>query len=331
MSCKGLHFLLIGIMAFVVGQAFSLPTIDSAAWKGCSTCFAGEAHKKKIVLIAGRGSHQYGAHEFKAGCMLLARLLNENAPGVKAFTSEGWPKDAKVLQDADAIVVFCDGGGGHVLNGHYDELDKLIAKGAGFACIHYALDVPKGKKGDHLLDWMGGYYEQHWSVNPFWKADFKELPRHPITRGVKPFVIEDEWYYNMRFRKEMKGVTPILTAIPPISTRRRKDGPHSNNPHVRARVGMPEHVAWAYERPNGGRGFGFTGIHFHWNLAHDDYRKVLLNALVWISGAKVPPAGVQSKTPTVEELQANIGTPKPKNWNPERIKRMIEKFNRPGK
>ena len=34
---------------------------------------------------------------------------------------------------------------------------------------------------------------------------------------------------------------------------------HSGNPHVRARMGMPEHVAWAYERPGGGRSFGFTG------------------------------------------------------------------------
>ena len=37
-----------------------------------------------------------------------------------------------------------------------------------------------------------------------------------------------------------------------------------------------EHLAWGYERENGGRGFGFSGGHFQWNWAQDDYR-----TLVW--------------------------------------------------
>ncbi len=45
-----------------------------------------------------------------------------------------------------------------------------------------------------------------------------KLPEHPITRGVKPFKINDEWYYHMRFREEMEGVTPILTDLPPDAT-----------------------------------------------------------------------------------------------------------------
>ncbi len=31
---------------------------------------------KKVALIAGKPSHGYGAHEHKAGCMLLAEALN---------------------------------------------------------------------------------------------------------------------------------------------------------------------------------------------------------------------------------------------------------------
>ena len=48
-------------------------------------------------------------------------------------------------------------------------------------------------------------FETHWSVNPTWKAEFKQFPDHPIARGVKPFVIEDEWYYHMRFRDNLDG------------------------------------------------------------------------------------------------------------------------------
>ena len=109
----------------------------------------------------------------------------------------------------------------------------------------------------------------------------------------------------------MKGVTPILSAVPPEKTRQGKDGPHSGNPHVRARTGMAEVVGWVYERPGGGRGFGFTGMHTHWNWAQDSFRKSVLNALVWIAGAEVPAGGVPSKTPTLEELEADLGQPRP--------------------
>ena len=286
-------------------------------------------NRKKVVLVAGPASHGYGSHEHNAGCLLLAKLLNESMPNMYATVyTNGWPKDPTAFDNADAIVFFCDGGGGHVAMPHLEEIDRLGKQGAGIACLHYAVELPKGEPGNYLLDWTGGYYETFWSVNPIWKAEFKELPDHPITRGVKPFAIDDEWYYHMRFVEDMKNVSPILTAVPPDSTRKGKDDPHGGNPTVRARMGMPEHVAWAYERPGGGRGFGFTGGHWHWSWAHNDFRKLVLNGLVWVSGAEVPPNGVPSRTPSLEELEANQDYPRPDNWNREKIQQMIEQWNR---
>ncbi|MEN6498402.1 MAG: ThuA domain-containing protein [Thermoguttaceae bacterium] len=280
--------------------------------------------KKKIVFLPGRASHGWGAHAHPATCLLLARLLNETVPGVEAVVHEGgWPKDPAVLQGAAAIVIACDGNG--IIGSHYDELDALAKKGVGLAFLHYSVDVGNKERGRYLIDWIGGYYEQYWSVNPTWKAEFKQLPEHAITRGVKPFAILDEWYYHMRFRDGMAGVTPILTAIPPDSTRKGKDGPHSGNPTVRERVGMPEHVAWACQRPDGGRGFGFTGGHFHWNWANDDLRKLVLNAIVWVARGEVPAAGVATKTPTAEELEANQAAAKPDNWTREKTQQMIDR------
>jgi hypothetical protein len=66
---------------------------------------------------------------------------------------------------------------------------------------------------------------------------------------------------------------------------------------------------WAYERPGGGRGVGFTGGHYHMNLLHDDYRKLVLNALVWVAGAQVPPGGVTF--PVTEETLKERIDPKP--------------------
>jgi hypothetical protein len=288
------------------------------------------SQKKKIVLIAGPRSHGYGYHEHNAGCLLLEKALNDNVPGLYATTYQsGWPEDPTALDNADAIAIYCDGGRGHVAMRHLEQLDRLAKNGLGIAFIHYAVELPKGKPGSCALDWVGGYFETYWSVNPTWEAEFTDFPEHPITRGVKPFSIRDEWYYHMRFRVNMKNVTPVLTAIPPDSTRRKGNDAHSANPHVRARMGMPEHLGWAYERPDGGRGFGFTGGHSQINWAHDDFRKVVLNGLVWIAGLDVPADGVPSKTPTIEQLRANMDFPDPGSWNWDRIRDRIQQWNRP--
>jgi len=287
---------------------------------------AADPNGRTIVFIAGSASHGYGTHEHYAGFALLARRLREHVPGMRVTVHRGWPNDEDAFDGADAIVINCDGGGRHLLLPHMKQVDALMNKGVGLALLHFATVVPKGDAGDRVKRWIGGYFETGWSVNPTWVAEFKTLPAHPITRGVRPFAIRDEWYYHMRFVDGMEGVAPILTAVPPDSTRRRKDGAFSGNPHVRARMGEPEHVAWARQRPDGGRGFGFTGLHWHWNLAHDDFRRLLLNALVWVAGGEVPAGGVSSKRPTLEELTRDLDEPPPKNWDPSAVRRMIEGF-----
>ena len=271
--------------------------------------------KKKAIFIAGRRSHGYGSHEHNAGCLLLAKYLRDNMPGYETEVFQnGWPADGlESLDGADTIIVYCDGGGGHLLNKHIDEFNAVMEQGVGLVCIHYGVEVPKGKSGDAFLNWIGGYFETHWSVNPHWVAEFKTLPDHPVAQGVKPFSVNDEWYFHMRFRPELEGVTPILSAHPPESTMKRSDGPHSGNPHVRAAMarGDIQHVAWASERPNGGRGFGFTGGHFHWNWGDDNFRKVVLNAIVWTAGDDVPENGVGGTPPTRQDLEANQDFPKP--------------------
>src|SRR5438477_9904476 len=206
--------------------------------------------------------------------------------------SNGRPTDPNAFDGAETIVLYMDGGEGHpaLQDDRLQTLDALMKKGVGLACIHYATEPTIEKGQAEFLDWIGGCFEINWSVNPTWVADFKQLPKHPITRGVQPFQIKDEWYFHLRFRENMKGVTPILAAVPPESTMDRPDGTHSGNPAVRAAVkrGEPQTVAWASERSDGGRGFGFTGAHYHDNWGNDDFRKLVLNAIVWIAKADVP-------------------------------------------
>ena len=139
---------------------------------------------------------------------------------------------------------------------------------------------------------------------------------HPVTRGVRPFRLKDEWYFHLRFPDGLKDVTPLLTAVPPASTMARPDGPHEGNPAVRAAVaaGEAQTLAWAHDRADGGRGFGFTGGHLHRNWGHDDFRKLVLNAIVWLAKLEVPKDGVAS-TVTEDELAAHLD-PKPKTPAP---------------
>ena len=267
------------------------------------------AADKKIVLVAGKPSHGPGSHEHNAGVQLLKKCL-DTVPGVKTEVHlNGWPEDEKFFDGADAIVLYMDGAEHHpaLQNDRLEKMGERMKKGVGLGCIHFAVEPTKEKGEQEFINWIGGAFEANWSVNPHWDADFKTFPNHPITRGVKPFKINDEWYFHMRFRDGMKGVTPILSAVPTDDTMSRKDGPHEGNPAVREAVKNHEiqHVMWACQRDDGGRGFGFTGAHVHNNWGDENFRKVVLNAILWIAKADVPDKGVECQV-TDEDLAKNL-------------------------
>lgn len=263
------------------------------------------ANTRRIVFIASKADHgARGNHEFFAGSLYLARRINAVYPRAYAvvYEEDRWPKD---LTKADAVIVLLNHGGRAATD---QNIKDAMKRGAGFMAIHFGVEVNKGEQGQNYLDWMGGYFETFWSVNPWWTPDLKVNGSHPTGRGVKPFQAKDEWYYHIRFREEMKGVTPILSAVPPGNTIDFKGSPSERGGNAdvlkAVQAGEPQHLAWAYQRPGGGRGFGFTGFHDYYNLTNDNFRTLLLNAVAWVAGLEVPKEGVDSKTPTREQLDA---------------------------
>src|SRR4030065_964920 len=107
----------------------------------------------------------------------------------------------------------------------------------------------------------------------------------------------------------------VQNSVPSVSSRENSDDPHGVNPTVRARRGIPEHVAWAYVRANGGRGFGFTGGHWHWSWASDSFRTLVLNGIAWTAGLEIPAQGVPSKTPSFAEREENPDYPQPADFD----------------
>lgn len=263
---------------------------------------------KRLLLIAGTPSHGPGDHEFNAGVQLLAKCL-ESVEGLETVVQlNGWPQDESKFDGVDGILMYMDGGKNHpaVQAERLAFLGGLMAKGVGLMCAHFGVEVPKDNGGAEFKQWIGGYYEDQFSCNPMWSPKYLSFPDHPVARGVKPFEIKDEWYMHMRFRDGKAGVTELLVATPPDEVR---DGPYvypaGPYPHIQADKGKPESMMWAVERPDGGRGVGFTGGHIHRNWGNDEFRKIVLNALVWVSGLDVPEGGVQSSV-SEEDLAKNL-------------------------
>jgi hypothetical protein len=101
-------------------------------------------------------------------------------------------------------------------------------------------------------------------------------PRHPIATGLEPLRVRDEFYYQMKFVNGEFPVQPILNVTI---------------------EGHDETVAWAWERPNGGRSFGFSGLHFHDNWRHPFYRRLLVHGVLWSLQLPIPSAGAEVDVP----------------------------------
>lgn len=252
------------------------------------------ARLKKIVLIAGPiTGHDKHTHEYEKNVLLIKHLL-DTSPNLKNLRTEayfnGWPQDERTLDNADTIVLISDGSDHNELDhplyvgDRRKTLEKQMRRGCGLLLFHWSTFAP-ARFHDQTTDWVGGYfdYETGQTANKWFSAiqtwtgpTALGTPSHPISRGVKPFTVQEEFYYRIRFRPNDPRVTPILLTRPPNET---QDYP----------------VGWTVERSDGGRGFGFTGGHFYKNWSLPDYRKLLLNAIVWTAGMEVPEGGVESR------------------------------------
>jgi len=276
---------------------------------GSTDCLADAASRpdsggtaKKIVLIAGPKDHGGpGAHEYEKDLMLLKKCL-DISPSAKGLRTSihvvNGPRDIGRLRDAATIVIHSSGDPRddetHAIfpihnranpdatyapaDARYiEQLDRLMKQGVGMVVLHYSLIVENPRSRAYLLDWIGGYHRSGQSQVKLDRTEAKPAtPGHPILNGVRPWTTDHEYYFNQYFREDDKRRVPILTTMMP-----------SDNPqrHV---------IAWAVEREGGGRGFAFTGGHYHKNMQIDDYRRMILNAILWTAKAPVPQGGVVS-------------------------------------
>jgi type 1 glutamine amidotransferase len=264
------------------------------------------AATKKVVFLAGKKSHGPRDHEYEKACRLLAHCL-ETSSNAKGFKTEihlyGWPEDPRTLDDADCIVVYSDGADHNesdhplLVGDRMKVVEKQMKRGCGLVLLHYSTITPV--KRTEFLDWVGGHFDYETGSAPnHWASAIKfcdsnpapAAATHPICRGVSQFSLREEYYYKIRLRATEKDFAPILNVSIPGEL-------------------QPQTVAWAYQRKDKGRGFATTCGHPYSNFLDDNFRRVLLNGIVWSAKGDVPKGGVQSTVdPDYNDIQALILT-----------------------
>ncbi|MDE0860202.1 MAG: TIM barrel protein [Akkermansiaceae bacterium] len=242
--------------------------------------------KRKIVFIGGADSHGPGAHDHKAGATFLKKAIDEainigdrNIETVLYL--DKLPEDLSELDDAAAIILMWEGWDKHLINEKdkktMAKFDELMGKGIGFMALHAATAVNDGVEAEYTC-WCGGNKKINHSTHPM-TANVRALiaaPKHPIARGVGELIFDREEFYRRIFFDQDHGkVTPILTASPAV-------GPP-----------VDQTIAWAFERKNGGRTFNCTGPHFHKTFENREFRRLLLNAILWVTKIDPPVKGVR--------------------------------------
>lgn len=256
-----------------------------------------DASRTKILVLAGGPSSKAMAHEYFAGSVLLTRWLNEQT-GVWAVMARDWPKNPDVLKNVKCVVYYGDGGGKQpfVDPARWAKLTELMNAGAGFVLLHQAMDFPTGADAEKLKQWHGAVFHGDIGCRGHWDMEFPTIPAHAVTRGVKPFAAPgDGWLYNLHFAD--KGVTPVLTGLVPENSRKTAD--------AKSHVGRAETIAWVYERPGKGRGFGFTGADLHKSWGYESQRTLVVNGILWSAGLEVPKEGAKT-TFAESDLNQNL-------------------------
>ena len=236
------------------------------------------SNKVKRLLLVGQGpdGHPVGTHEFMPGVNILANLL-QNFQGLElkiTKADEPWEKGPELLDAADGLLLFVSEGA-RWMSQKPDRLDALKRFGQrGGACValHWGMGTVEAQNIAEFVKLFGGCHggpdRKHQTLKT--RIQFPDND-HPVLRGLNGLDVYDEFYYRLKF------ITPLDTIIP----------------LAQAKIdGKLETISWAWERSNGGRSLGFSGLHFHknWNLTV--YRRLMIQAILWTLKLSIPVNGV---------------------------------------
>lgn len=241
-----------------------------------TTAFAADAPKKLLLVGQAPDDHPARTHEYLPGLKIVRKCL-QPIKGLEitlVSADEPWKDGPELVERADGVVLFLAEGVRWLRHDprRREALAKMLARGGGVVVLHWGMgsrDEANIEDGLKLLGGCHGGADRKYKVV---ETDVQVIGKHPVTAGIKDFRIKEEFYYQLKFVKPEGSVQPLLKAK--IEE-------------------QPQTVCWAWERPAGGRSFGFSGLHFHDNWRREEYRRLIAQAVLWTMGLPVPGEGLR--------------------------------------
>lgn len=226
-----------------------------------------EPRPQRLLLLGqGPDGHPQGSHEYMQGLELLQKML----AGEKGLTveivkaDEPWTDGPEKLAQADGVVVFLAQGATWLNKDpkRRKAFEDFAARGGALVVLHWGMGTKDTKDIEPFVNLFGAC---HGGPDRRYKVLETDVAAadHPIAQGIGDFRLKDEFYYALKRAKAADELQPVL----------------------RANIeGNWEMVAWAWERPGGGRSFGFSGLHYHTNWEQPQYRTLVRRGILWTLG-----------------------------------------------
>jgi hypothetical protein len=237
---------------------------------------------KKILLLGTRpDTHPAGSHEYMAGVRLTERLLKRfPALQVRVIQADPpWTEGPDLLANADGVFLYMTEGARWLSEdpARLKAFQGLAARGGGLVALHWGMGTKSAEPVAPFVQLFGACHGGPDRKIKVTEAEVKIADdKHPVTRGLGGFRTPDEWYYGLKKIAPPRKIESLLVAT---------------------LDGKSETVAWAYRRPDGGRSCGFTSLHYHENWKNENYRRFVVQAILWSVKQEIPAGGAPVDLP----------------------------------
>ncbi len=239
------------------------------------------APKKLLVLGQKPDGHPPGTHEYMPGAWIVQALMakHKSVQVTVAQADEPWAEGPELIAKSDGIVLFLNEGGRFIQENprRAKAFADFAQRGGGLVVYHWGMGARDAKLITPFLKLFGGCHggpDRKYTVVK--EAQFQvSAPKHPVMTGIQSFELPfEEFYYKLKVPQNPKHWTSLVKV--PIE-------------------GSVETVGWAWERPDGGRSVGYSGLHFHVNWRHEQYQRLIAQAVLWTLKKPIPSRGIELK------------------------------------